>query len=73
MGTLYLGSCNKTNSSGSKFVSVESLVVLHAIKCLQNGDVGIDVVFVDSHFEPNEPSLPVDVEFVNHRVVGKNY
>ena len=71
MGTIYLESCRKTDSSVAKYVSVESLVILHAIRCLQNNNSNIDIVFVDSQFDFHEPCLPLEIDFVPHTIIGR--
>ena len=69
MGTLYLESCCDTDSC-SRSVSVESFVVLHAIKCLdlQNDSTDISVVFVETDFDFCESRVPVNFHLVSHSV-----
>ncbi|KAE8751611.1 hypothetical protein FOCC_FOCC001458 [Frankliniella occidentalis] len=69
MGSLYLNAFGQ-EEDGIRSVTIETMIVLHAIKCLDLDDgPKLDIILVVSSSVPNEPSVPVFEElFPNLRI-----
>lgn len=72
MGTLYLGTFSGKEDN-LQAVSLETFIVLHAIKSLDllNSSSPIRIVLIKSVKECIEPSVPVNLELFPSVVVGK--
>ncbi|KAJ1521400.1 hypothetical protein ONE63_003075 [Megalurothrips usitatus] len=74
MGTLYLSAFEETVDE-SLAVPLETLVVLHAVKCidLQEGPATVDIVLLRTPAESSEPSFPVELDsFSNTDIVDSD-